>query len=231
MNDQHAREAEQFAAVLRACQGSRIDERLLILDVFLSTERHLTLADVEEMLRQRGVAAPDRAFLQETMDLLCHFGFAKRRVFDLQEARYEHEHLGLHHDHFICTRCGRIQEFSSPELERLQLEIARDYQFHPLHHKNEVYGLCQACNDERTPTMPLALASIGEEVRIARIRGGREIQSRLAAMGLHVGLWIEVIQRDAPGPFIVAAKGTRLALGHGLAGKIEVSPAREAGRP
>ena len=43
--------------------------------------------------------------------------------------------LYLHHDHLICTRCGKIVEFSNEEIERLQAKVASDYEFYMLQHR------------------------------------------------------------------------------------------------
>ena len=70
--------------------------------------------------------------------------------------------------------------------------------------------------------MPLAMASPGEVVRIAGIRAGRGLTRRLADMGLVPGTVIRIINSQMPGPIVVEVKGTRLALGHGMAQKILV---------
>ena len=220
---QHKLEREQFEQVLKTFKASRIEERMDILDAFLSIEQHLTFSDLEEIIRKKKPSFDDRAFLLETMDMFCQFGFAYKKSFGSQETFYEHHHLGAHHDHFICTRCGLIQEFSNEELERLQLVIARDYDFHPLQHKMEVFGLCAKCMAQRDTKIPLPLAAIGEEVCIVEIAGGRSVQARLAAMGLAVGACLEVISHFTSGPTIVANKETRLALDAGIANKIIVT--------
>ncbi len=219
----HQVEREQFQEVLKTFKASRINERLEILDVFLSIEQHVTYFELEEILKQKNPSFEDRAFLLETMDMFCQFGFAQKKTFGSQETFYEHHHLGAHHDHFICTRCGLIQEFNNDDLERLQLTIARDFNFHPLQHKMEIYGLCNKCMGQREVNIPLPMAAIGEEVSIVEIAGGRSVQARLAAMGLGIGTCLEVISNFASGPTIVAYKETRLAIDAGLAHKIIVA--------
>lgn len=221
--DQHARELEQFRAVLQSFGATRIGERLAILDLFLSMEQHVTLSELEELIREEAPRLRDRAFLKETMDMFCQFGFAKERSFENRETQYEHHHLGQHHDHFICTRCGSIQEFVNPGLERLQMAIAEELGFHPLQHKMEIYGLCADCMDQRDDTIPLLMAANGEKVRIVRIAGGREMQARLTAMGLTLGTCLQVINNHAAGPFIVAVNDSRMALGAGMAQQIMVT--------
>jgi len=71
--------------------------------------------------------------------------------------------------------------------------------------------------------MPLAMASPGEVVRVADVRAGRGLTRRLADMGLLPGTVIRVINSQMRGPVVVEVKGTRLALGHGMAHKILVT--------
>ena len=71
--------------------------------------------------------------------------------------------------------------------------------------------------------MPLTMVSPGERVRMIVIRGGRTVRRRLADLGLTPGTVLRVMQADAYGPLIVAVKNdTRLALGRGMAHKIQV---------
>ena len=72
--------------------------------------------------------------------------------------------------------------------------------------------------------MPLALASIGQEVELAAVHGGRKLQHRLAEMGLSPGTRFKIINKGRPGPFIVTVKGTRLLLGRGMAERVLVRP-------
>ncbi|MBU0728188.1 MAG: transcriptional repressor [Proteobacteria bacterium] len=222
-HDQHALERRQFQTVLESYHATRIEQRLKILDIFLSTEQHITLSDLEYIIREKDPELLDRSFLKETMEMFCQFGFARKMTFDGQHNHYEHKHLGAHHDHFICTRCGYIQEFVNQGLEQLQLKIARDFQFHPLQHKMEIYGLCAKCMEQRATTLPLLLAANGEEVCIVALEGGKGLQARLASMGLTIGTKLEVINNHASGPFIVAVNETRLALGVDMAQKILVT--------
>lgn len=223
--DRHVLERQQFETVLRSFNASRIEERLQILDIFLSIEQHVTLSELEALIRERQPALADHAFVHETMEMFCQCGFAQQVTFEKQETRYEHHHLGQHHDHFICTRCGQIQEFSNEELERLQQSIARQFQFHPLQHRMEIYGLCAGCMALRDDTIPLKMAANGERVRIVQLVGDRALLARLGDMGLAVGTCLEIINNQAAGPTIVAINTLRLAIDGEIAQHIVVAHA------
>jgi len=70
--------------------------------------------------------------------------------------------------------------------------------------------------------MPLSGVSEGARVRLVGIDAGRRLSARLAAMGLVPGVEILVVTNRGAGPAVVEVKGTRLALGRGMARKIVV---------
>jgi ferrous iron transport protein A len=76
-------------------------------------------------------------------------------------------------------------------------------------------------------TMPLSMAAPSEKVRISAMHGGRGLRKRLADLGLNIGTIVEVVRSDGSGPLILAVKGdSRLALGRGMAHRIEVETFR-----
>ena len=70
--------------------------------------------------------------------------------------------------------------------------------------------------------MPLSMASSGEVVTVLAVRAGWGLQRRLADMGLTPGVKVRVISGGRPGQVVLDVRGSRLALGHGVAGKIMV---------
>ena len=71
--------------------------------------------------------------------------------------------------------------------------------------------------------IPLSMVSPGKKVKIVSLNAGRGLRGHLLNMGLDAGSEIKVIKQGAPGPFLVAVKETRLAIGQGMAEKIMVS--------
>ena len=188
----------------------------------MSTEEHVTLEEFIGLLKDRGFDyEPD--FVRLCLNRWVEHGFAQKKWFEGQPPRYEHHHLGRHHDHLICTKCGRITEFSDEEMESLQLKIASSQGFHILQHKMEIYGLCSQCVSQRTPIMPLAMAKSGEKLIITDIMGGTHARDRLTSLGLRRGDSLEVINNNGLGRLIVGHGTTRMALGRGMAQKIMVS--------
>jgi len=192
-----------------------------VLETFLTSEEHHSAEGWNQLLKQSGVDLGE-AFVAETLELLVRFGLAMRREFEGGPTRYEHRHLGEHHDHLICTACGSISEFHDPDLEAMKAQAASQHGFHALRHKLQIYGLCENCRSARQPSMPLALAAPGERLRVEQLKGGQAAKRQLEELGLNLGTEVEVISANG-GPMVLAVKGTRLAIGRGVAQKVLVS--------
>jgi Fe2+ transport system protein FeoA len=68
----------------------------------------------------------------------------------------------------------------------------------------------------------LAGLKAGSQARLVTIHGDHGIQSKMAAMGLLPGTALEVVRASKTGPVLISVRGSRIMLGHGLAGHIEV---------
>ena len=222
----HRQEKEQFKKLFKQDRIDRFNDRLSVLDVFLRTEHHVTIGELAALIHEQGLAL-SAEFVKETLDLMCHYGFAEQNLFDNGEPRYEHLHLGQHHDHMICTKCKRIFEFENQALEQLQLKIATDNGFHMLQHKMELYGICRQCMARQDHLFCLDSAKKGERVVIKAFTGGAASRLRLLSMGLRIDDEIEIITNVSHGELVVAADYKRLVLGRGLARKIQVVLASE----
>jgi Fur family ferric uptake transcriptional regulator len=227
MKQIHVQEKAQFKKLFKQEQIDNFEDRFKVLEVFMQTEKHVTIAEMVELLNSAGwELGPD--FVRETMKLMCRFGFAQKSRFDNGDLRYEHRHLGQHHDHMVCTKCKKIIEFENEQLEELQIKIAATRGFHMLQHKMEIYGICDTCLKERIQLMPLVMARPGERLVLKDFEGGVGARMRLLSMGLRLGDEIEVISNNNHGQIAIAADYKRYVLGKGLAQKIRVEPIRQA---
>jgi Fur family ferric uptake transcriptional regulator len=214
----------QFARLFEEEGIDRVNERLAVLRIFLETEEHLTSHELWELVHKAGLGF-DADFVRETLRLMCRYGFAQRREFKDRESVYEHRHLGQHHDHMICIKCGKIDEFVDERLERHQARAAYQHGFYMLQHRMEIYGLCAACLAGRQTGMSLVQAKTGETLVVREFLGGAGARNRLMTMGLKTGDKIEVITNDGRGQVVVASGNSRFALGQGLAQKVMVQAA------
>ena len=120
-------------------------QRETIAGVFFRCGGHIS---VEELLRKVREIEPrvSQATVYRTMKLLHQSGLADERRFHDGFTRYEPKDADAsHHDHLICTGCGKIIEFVNDEIESLQGRVAKDHDFSVTHHRMELYGLCAGC--------------------------------------------------------------------------------------
>jgi Fe2+ transport system protein FeoA len=73
-----------------------------------------------------------------------------------------------------------------------------------------------------TPAVSLDQLPKGTTAVVRQLRGGNELKSRLAAMGLTEGVRLVVLQNTGHGPMLVNVRDTRIALGRGEAIKVLV---------
>ena len=221
MKQIHNQEKKQFKELFKQENIDDFEERFKVLEVFLQTEHHVTVDELVKILAKNGYKVKSD-FVRDTLKLMCRFGFARTNRFDNGKVRYEHRHLGQHHDHMVCTKCRKIVEFHDEQLERLQAQVAEAYDFHMLQHKMEIYGICSECLKDRVQLMSLVTAKQGERLIIKDFTGGAEARMRLLTMGLRLDDEIEIITNQSRGRLVVAADNKRYALGRGLAQKILV---------
>jgi len=229
MGDAHAELMSRFQRIF-ACDGLAGEgNRLAILRAFLDCEVHVGAEDLFHRLQAADRPGDDTMPIsldevESTLEMFVNYGLAVKREFEGQPTRYEHVHPGRDHDHMICVRCGRIVEIADARLEALLEQLARREGLRPLAHRLEIYGLCRRCDARPGPLMPLSSLPEGTRARIITLTGGRGLQARLISMGLNPGSEVAVVNNTGPGPFIIASRGTRIALGFGLARRLLVMP-------
>lgn len=121
-------------------------QRELIADTFFAAPGHLSIDELLERVRLEDPRI-GQATVYRTMKLLAKCGLAEIRQFGDGHTRYERAHADEeeHHDHIICTSCGKIVEFINTEIEALQHRVATQHGFTVTHHKMELYGVCPSC--------------------------------------------------------------------------------------
>ena len=122
--------------------------RLKILEIFQGgAQRHMTAEDVFRVLLNEhsdiGLATVYRVLTQfEQAGILSRTHFESgKAIFEINE--------GKHHDHLICTSCGKVEEFYDAEIERRQQLIAKDKGWILQDHAMSLYGLCADCASRR----------------------------------------------------------------------------------
>ena len=129
-------------SLLELCEekGLRMTEqRRVVAQVLQQSADH---PDVEELHRRAAAVDPriSIATVYRTVRLFEEAGILTRHDFGDGRARYE-QAPEEHHDHLIDARSGRVVEFQSPEIEKLQEKVARKLGFRLIGHRLELYGV------------------------------------------------------------------------------------------
>ena len=119
-------------------------QRRAVLEAFLGIEDHISAEDLYKIVSAKEPKI-GLATVYRTLSLLTESGLAAELDFGEGQKRYEHKYLHSHHDHMICTQCGKILEFQNPMIEKLQEDVAREHRFEMTSHKLDLFGLCSDC--------------------------------------------------------------------------------------
>lgn len=119
--------------------------RLKILELLANAkDRHLSAEDIYRLCveagEEIGLATVYRVLTQfEEAGLVIRHNFAgDQSVFELDS--------GTHHDHLVCVKCKAVEEFTDPEIEKRQKDIAIRAGFTITDHSLNIYGICRNCN-------------------------------------------------------------------------------------
>ena len=123
------------------------EQREIVLNILLTAKEHLTAEEVYNQIKKEypdsniGIATVYRAlsFLEE-VDLIASI------TFGTDGKKYE-SNAKSHHDHLICTECGKIIEFIDEEIEKRQDKIAKKNNFRITSHSMQLYGTCSKCQE------------------------------------------------------------------------------------
>lgn len=138
--------AARFSRFLASHSLRLTRERRAILDEMLRVRGHFDADALLQHFRRKGRPV-SRATLYRTLARLVEAGLVHKIEMAKGQARYEVMVGRHHHDHMICLACGRIVEFESREIERLQEEICRRKGFTMTGHMHQIRGRCSACRN------------------------------------------------------------------------------------
>ena len=119
--------------------------RIKVLGIFQrSDRRHLSAEDVYKALVQDG-ADIGLATVYRVLVQFAQAGLLLRSHFDSDRVMFELNE-GTHHDHLVCLKCGRVDEFYDAEIERRQRALATTMGFELQEHELALYGVCRGCS-------------------------------------------------------------------------------------
>lgn len=120
-------------------EGVRITrQRVAILSALANSSDHPSAEEILERSRKQD-SSVSLATVYRTLSILVERGTILRNEFDGTGARFELANKP-HHDHLIDIETGDVIEFTSPRIEELQAEIARELGYDIVDHRLELYG-------------------------------------------------------------------------------------------
>ncbi len=119
--------------------------RVKILEILekQTADRHLTAEQVYKIL----LSENEDIGLATVYRVLTQFeaaGLVARHHFEGGNSVFELDH-GAHHDHMMCMKCGKVDEFTDEIIEMRQKEIARSLGYELTDHSLYLYGFCLEC--------------------------------------------------------------------------------------
>ena len=118
--------------------------RLRILEIMeKAKEHHLSAEDIYRDLLDSG----EDIGLATVYRVLTQFeeaGLVVKHHFEGGQSVFELDH-GQHHDHLVCVKCNRVEEFVDQIIEQRQQEIAKNAGYEITDHSLNIYGICAKC--------------------------------------------------------------------------------------
>ncbi len=122
--------------------------RLKILEILekQQDDRHLSAEQVYKILLAEG----EEIGLATVYRVLTQFeaaGLVSRHHFEGGNSIFE-LNKGSHHDHVVCMKCGKVDEFTDEIIEKRQAEIAQSLGYTLTDHSLYLYGYCAHCKSQ-----------------------------------------------------------------------------------
>ncbi|MEW6048309.1 MAG: transcriptional repressor [Bacillota bacterium] len=131
----------------------RTKQREVILRVLRSTKTHPTADWVYQEVRKE-LPNISLGTVYRNLKILTASGEALELSYGSSYSRFDG--TASNHYHFVCERCGRIEDVPTPVDEELNRSIERLMGVKVRQHRLEFYGLCSNCQAEAEKHVPSA---------------------------------------------------------------------------
>jgi Fur family ferric uptake transcriptional regulator len=132
---------EHALAALEGAGYHRGGARLAVIDFLAKQDCAMTAIEIDGELRAGGEAV-GRASVYRTLEQLEELNLEMGRG----TASYERiEPTGEHHHHAVCEKCGRVEPFEDPGLERAIGRLEGKVGFQVSEHEVVLRGCCPRC--------------------------------------------------------------------------------------
>ncbi|ACF14480.1 ferric uptake regulator, Fur family [Chloroherpeton thalassium ATCC 35110] len=130
-----------FQNYLRKKGHRSTPERLKVLQEIYTSSEHLDADQIFLNLKQKG-ANISRATVYNTLDLLVECSLVSQNSFGHKHLHYERSYGYKTHHHIICEKCGRVLEFTSPEIDEELRQICEFHGFKLKRNNLQLFGEC-----------------------------------------------------------------------------------------
>jgi Fur family peroxide stress response transcriptional regulator len=117
-------------------------QRLEIYRELASTEEHPDVETIYQGVTKR-IPSISRDTVYRNLNLLAEHGLIS--IVGMSHERLRFDANMLHHHHFVCVKCGRIQDFYSPNLDAIKMPKEAKAFGTPVSLHVEVKGVCAIC--------------------------------------------------------------------------------------
>jgi Fur family ferric uptake transcriptional regulator len=136
---------EHVRAVLAQAGLKRGGARERVIELLAAQPCALSAVEIEDALRAGG-RPTGRASIYRVLELLAEHGLVERVAVGDGQTRFERVRLGEHHHHhLVCDRCGRLEAFDDPGLERAIDRLSERLGARIESHDVLLRGACQSC--------------------------------------------------------------------------------------
>ncbi|PIP77828.1 MAG: transcriptional repressor [Ignavibacteria bacterium CG22_combo_CG10-13_8_21_14_all_37_15] len=134
--------ADIFREFLKNGSNRITPERFEILDAALEFKGHFSADELFiEMKKKNSLIS--RATVYNTLELLAQCELLSICNFGDKMKRFESNFKKQLHDHLICVDCGRILEFASNGLDKIEQQVCRDLDFLPSSFSFNIFARCK----------------------------------------------------------------------------------------
>jgi len=120
-------------------------QREYVLKILFKSETHLSADALLNEVKNEYNVTMGIATVYRILNLLEELHIVNGISIDGNESKVYELNLVSHHDHMVCTQCGKIVEFFDEELEKLQENVAKTNGFTLQSHNMLLYGICKDC--------------------------------------------------------------------------------------
>ena len=137
---------EEITARLRHAGHKVTPQRVAIIKAVLQSSELLTPAALTEKVRQVDPSIGE-VTVYRTLNILSELGL----VCVVHTGENTHRYIGRptgHHDHLICSECGRVVDFTGCNFGSLVKRLVSETGFSILDHRLDFFGRCRECTSK-----------------------------------------------------------------------------------